>query len=148
MRSGYTDGCELDYSDLAMWRGRVASAMRGKRGQRLLRDILAALDAMPDKRLVKDVLVTPDGEACMLGAGALLRGVDVSDIEIDPYDSWDGHHETLAERLDVAACLVQEIEYINDEAGPYGRAETPEERYERARRWLVKNIKEPPAAAK
>ena len=50
-RSGYTD--DLD-DDLAMgrWRGMVASATRGRRGQKLLTDLLAALDAMPEKALV------------------------------------------------------------------------------------------------
>ena len=35
-RSGYTD--DLDAKRYGLYRGRVASAIRGKRGQRLLRD--------------------------------------------------------------------------------------------------------------
>ena len=54
-RSGYIDDLD-DPLELGRWRGRVASAVRGKRGQRLLRDLLDALDAMPEKRLVADVL--------------------------------------------------------------------------------------------
>jgi hypothetical protein len=44
-RSGYSD----DHSewDLIRWRGAVASAIRGKRGQAFLRELLVALDAMP-----------------------------------------------------------------------------------------------------
>jgi len=39
-RSGYSDDCEG--SELAMWRGQVASAKRGKRGQRFFRELVAA----------------------------------------------------------------------------------------------------------
>lgn len=132
MRSGYSD--DLDQRDLVMWRGRVASATRGKRGQKLLRDLLAALDKMPQKRLIAEELVTPTGDVCLLGAGARVRGI--ADIDkIDPED-----HDVLAQRFDVAACLIQEIEYVNDERVPYGMNETPEHRYQRVRRWLVEHI--------
>lgn len=131
-RSGYCDAGDIDQKTLSLFRGRVASAMRGKRGQAMLRDSLAALDAMPVKRLISDLLV--DGsDVCLLGAAAKVRKVD--DIaELDP--EW---HETLAERFDVAKCMIQEIEYINDD-GTW-QSETPEERYERVRKWLVDNIK-------
>lgn len=138
MRSGYSESGDLDQKDLAMWRGRVASAMRGNRGQQLLKDALAALDAMPVKRLIKEKLVVSEsGDVCTLGAVAPKRGV--ADInEIDPED-----HDTLGKRFNVAPCLIQEIEYENDEAGPWnnGNGETPEQRFERVRKWLVKNIK-------
>lgn len=138
MRSGYDDSGELDDRDLAMWRGRVASAMRGRRGQKLLRDTLAALDAMPEKRLVREELVSADGGVCLLGAAGRLRGVpDIG--KIDPED-----HDTLAARFDVASCLIQEIEFINDDGNYFG-TETPEQRYERARKWLVRHIKPVPS---
>ncbi len=129
MRSGYSD--EIDQKDLAMWRGRVASAMRGKRGQQLLRDCLAALDEMPEKRLVADQLV--DGnDVCLLGAGGRKRGI--ADIDkIDPEE-----HDILAGKFNVASCLIQEIEHVNDE--DWTRNETPEHRFERMRRWLIENI--------
>lgn len=132
-RSGYQD--DLEQQDLAMWRGRVASAMRGKRGQRLLKDVLAALDAMPEKRLIAHELVA-DGEVCTLGAVGRTRGV----VDLDKLDPED--HDTLAERFDVAPCLIQEIEYENDEGGPWnnGDGETPEQRFERVRKWIARHI--------
>jgi hypothetical protein len=45
-RSQYIDDCD-DNWQLIRWRGMVASAIRGKRGQQFLKDLLAALDAMP-----------------------------------------------------------------------------------------------------
>jgi hypothetical protein len=132
MRSGYSD--DLDQRDLAMYRGRVASAMRGERGQMLLRDALAALDAMPVKRLVRDELQTPDGDVCLLGACGRLRGFDDLDM-IDPDD-----HDVLAKRFNVSRCLIAEIEFVNDDDFGY-RTETPEQRFERVRKWLVENIR-------
>lgn len=127
-RSGYTEDC--DGRDLAMWRGRVASAMRGKRGQKLMRELLAALDEMPVKRLIRDELVK-DGDVCLLGAGGRRLGIDLTDI----HPKW---HDTLAGKFGVATCMIQEIEWVNDE-GRY-TAETPEERYARVRAWLVQHI--------
>ena len=132
MRCGYSD--DIDQKDAAMWRGQVASAIRGKRGQQLLKDALAALDAMPEKRLIRDELVTTDGDVCLLGAVGKARGVD--DIaKIDPEE-----HDVLANRFNVASCLIQEIEYINDEYVINPHLETPEKRFERVRKWLVENI--------
>ena len=60
-RSGYSEDC--DGRELIMWRGAVAAAIRGKRGQRALRELVVALDAMPAKRLITDALEI-DGEYC------------------------------------------------------------------------------------
>ncbi len=140
-RHGYSE--DLDHQDLAMWRGRVMSAIRGKRGQKLLLDLRDALDAMPEKRLITKDLVREDGDVCALGCVGKMRGV--ADIDtIDPEA-----HEALAERFNVAECMVQEIEYVNDEYGPHNQ--TPAQRWERMRRWCDKNIakgKEPNAEAK
>jgi hypothetical protein len=105
-RSGYSD--DIDNWALIKWRGRVASATRGKRGQKLLRDLLAALDAMPDKRLIAHELVTEDGEHCALGILGAQRGIDLSLLDPEEYDA-------VASVFDVASPLVQEIVYMNDE---------------------------------
>lgn len=131
-RSGYVDDC--DNWQLIKWRGQVASAIRGKRGQQLLRDTLAALDAMPEKRLVASELETAEGEVCTLGAVGRMRGLDLS--AIDPEDS-----ELVAQEFGIAEQLAREIVYENDERVPYG--ETPEQRWTRMREWVVKHIKEP-----
>jgi hypothetical protein len=96
--------------------------------------LLKALDEMPEKRLIRDELIDTGGGVCLLGAGGKAMGFADLD-KIDPED-----HETLAQRFNVAACLIQEIEYMNDEE-PYGREETPEQRYSRVREWLTKQIK-------
>jgi len=107
-RSGYSD--DLDNWAMIKWRGRVTSATRGKRGQKLLRDLLAALDAMPEKRLVSSEFQA-DGEFCALGVVANARGIDTSDIDVEDSECGDA----IADRLDIAAPLAKEIMFFNDE---------------------------------
>lgn len=130
-RSGYA--YDLDNWDLIRWRGRVASSIPGQRGQKLLRDIVAALEAMPAKRLIAHDLENESGEVCALGAAAKLRGVDLKDI--DPEEP-----EQVAATLDIAYPLACEIAYLNDE-GEHN--ETPEHRYERLKRWCEAHLNQP-----
>jgi hypothetical protein len=136
-RSGYDDYDYYDDSDypVAFWRAAVASAIRGRRGQAFLREMRDALDALPAKRLVQNELEI-GGEVCALGAVGRARGIDLSGL--DPEDSETAHD--LAYVFNIAHAMVCEIVYENDEAA---RNETPEERYERMRRWVEKNLKEP-----
>lgn len=131
-RSGYSE--EGSPWDFIKWRGAVASAIRGKRGQDTLKEILATLDAMPVKALAAESLVTEDGEYCTLGVLGASRGIDMSDIE--PEDIY-----YVAEKLNIARALAQEIVFENDENGFYHH-ETTSERWERMRRWVASNINE------
>jgi len=128
-RSGYTD--ELDPQALAMYRGQVASAIRGRRGQQLLRDMLAGLDALPNKRLVTGELQV-GGEVCALGAAGRARGVDMDNL--DPED-----YERVARTFDVADQLAREVAYLNDE---HWRPETPEQRWQRMRDWAASQLRQ------
>lgn len=140
-RSGYTDDID-DQWQMIMWRGRVASATRGKRGQGLLTDLLAALDAMPVKALVPHELETADGGVCALGALGKARGMDMS--QIDPNEP-----DEVAAAFGVAGPLVQEIVYMNDEQNDSKWDEitkrhvdiSPEERWIRMRAWVASQIK-------
>lgn len=107
-RSGYSD----DYDDegaLGLWRGAVARAINGKRGQAALRELAAAMDAMPNKVLAAESLVTEDGQFCTLGVLGQMRGIDMHPI--DPED-WDA----VARVFNIAPAMVREIVYENDEA--------------------------------
>lgn len=111
-RSGYSDDSD-DVLGAGRWRGRVASAIRGKRGQALLRELLAALDAMPDKKLAAGSLATAEGEFCTLGTVAAKHGIDAHRM---PEDYWDENEwATIAQALNVSPVLVREIVYMNDE---------------------------------
>lgn len=106
-RSGYTDECDDQWA-LIRWRGAVASAIRGERGQSMLRELLVALDAMPEKRLAAGSLVNADGEFCTLGALGAARGIELN--AIDPED-----RQQVAKAFGVAEALAAEIMYLNDE---------------------------------
>lgn len=156
-RSGYCD----DYGDddplaLGRYRAQVASAIRGKRGQALLRELLAALDAMPEKRLVAGELEA-DGQFCALGVVGQARGLNLA--AIDTYDV-----ETLGPKFNIAEQLAREIMWVNDEhvsewqhmqfeiCGPmrpweyhlkWERVPTEragEKRWETVREWVAQNI--------
>ena len=138
-RSGYIDDMD-DYMALGRWRGMVSSAIRGKRGQKMLKDMLAALDAMPDKALIIGDLETPEGDVCALGALGKARGIDMANI--DPEDP-----PQVAAAFDIAEPLAQEVVYMNDEYFDYvyeqnqRREVTPEERWTKMREWVAKHIK-------
>lgn len=108
-RSGYTDDCGDD-DPLAMgrWRAAVKSATNGRRGQAAILEALAAFDAMEEKTLVGESLVTPEGEYCTLGVLGAARGLDMT--KVDPED-WDA----VAEMFNIAPALVREIVFENDE---------------------------------
>ena len=126
-RSGYSDDCE----NVAMWRGVIASASRGKRGQAFFRALLEALDAMPDKRLVEGDLETEEGAVCALGCLGKARGVDLG--KVDTYD-----YDQLGELFNIAPQLAQEVMHVNDETW---RVTTPEERWAAVRTWAARKIR-------
>lgn len=136
-RHGYVDDLD-DALEAGRWRGRVTSALRGKRGQAMLRELAAAMDAMPEKRLVSGSLQTRDGDCCAIGAVCKAKGLDLTQHEHDRASDLYELNESIAKSLDVAECLVQEIEFINDDWGPNG--ETPEQRWSRVRSWVAKKI--------
>lgn len=133
-RSGYSEDC--DGSALQLWRGAVQKSITGKRGQQLLRDIADAMDAMQDKKLVADELVSADGDFCTLGVAGLARGVVEKLKQIETDD-----RETIAKLLDVAPSLVAEISFENDNPFSYHSNETPERRWSRMRAWVAAQIK-------
>lgn len=132
-RSGYSDDFDVSQWESICYRGAVASAFRGKRGQSFLKDLLAALEAMPEKRLVSGELQTEQGEVCALGAIAKVRNIEMPPV----YDDDDSSTLIMAERLNIANAMAREIVYMNDET----YAETPEQRYEKVLNWIRSEIK-------
>lgn len=139
-RSGYTDDYDEQRGNL--WRGAVEQAINGRRGQAFLKEMLAALDALPEKRLIKNEFELKGAvrhDVCALGAVTKARGTDVSDI--DPEDEYECAW-LIAKRLGVARALAAEIMFENDEGIAYWRDETPEQRFERMRCWVASQIRE------
>lgn len=128
-RSGYVEDDGSDQWQQIMWRGTVASSIRGKRGQAFLREMADALDAMPEKRLITGEL-RHNGEVCAIGCVGAKRGVELEKLDPDDY-------ATIAGTFGIAAALVREIEYVNDGWDPL----SPEARWQFVRRWVAEQIK-------
>ncbi len=132
-RSGYSEDGDYDDWSVIRWRGAVTSATRGKRGQAFFKEMLVALDAMPEKRLIRGDLQTEQGEVCALGALGRSR-----DMNLKPLEGLDA--ADVAQDFGIARALAQETVWENDGAGSW--EETPEQRFHRVRRWVVASIKE------
>lgn len=128
-RSGYSD-CG-DY--LELWRSNVERTIAGKRGQAFLKELISALDAMPEKRLIANSLQSENGEVCALGSVGLKRGIEMN--YIDPEDP-----DQIGSAFKISSMLAQEIVYVNDErGGPY--SQTAEERWLRVHKWATDHVR-------
>lgn len=136
-RSGYYE-CDGEDSILVhgRWRGQVASAIRGNRGQKFLKELAQAMDAMPEKELTRGSLVTPQGECCTMGVICKARGINVNDI--DDFDP-----EEVGDLLGIAQQLAAEIAFVNDDLDwnfTHHRQETTKERWVRMRKWVGEKL--------
>lgn len=131
-RSGYSN--DLENWQLIRWRGAVKSSIRGKRGQSFLREMLAALDSMPEKRLIEEEL-EKDGEVCALGAVGRARGIDMGNINPEDLDA-------VSAAFGIPDALAREIMNVNDDYLWWKEA-TPEKRYDVVRKWVVRNLTQP-----
>lgn len=132
-RSGYSDDCE----HLELYRAAVYRAINGRRGQAFLRELAAALDAMPEKKLISSELVSEAGEVCAIGAVCKARGLDVSGVDVYEPDQ-------VGNLVGISRSMAAEIEFENDDHMSFYRRgeETPEERWVRMRKWVGDNIRE------
>lgn len=132
-RSGYSD--DLDTGTLNLYRATVKRSIKGQRGQAFLRELRDAMDAMPEKILIADDLINSDGDCCAIGVVCKSRGLDISTTDPDCADS-------VGKLVGVARCLAAEIEYENDECGPWRGDETPAQRWTRMRKWVDDQIED------
>lgn len=137
-----SERCRAGYAEdngewaLIRWRGMIASATRGKRGQAFFRSLVEALDAMPVKELIAYELVK-EGGVCALGALGRARGLTGME-DIDPEDP-----DTLAGwaslNFDIAEPLAREVVYMNDNY--WWDSMHPAERWRRMRGWAAAQIR-------
>ena len=137
-RSSYTDDCSN--WDIIKWRGMVASAIRGKRGQAFLQRLGFLMDKMPIKGLIKEAVVDDEGCCCALGVVG-IKTIPLEQFwrEMDPMEDPEWSAEMMGRIFNISEVLVREIQYINDDRGPHD--ESPAQRWERVRNWVEENIK-------
>jgi hypothetical protein len=127
-----------------LWHANLRRAMQSKRGRAFLRELLEALDALPQKRLIRGAM-EQSGEVCALGAVGLKRCMD-----LDGLDSRD--HDQIADAFGIRSMLAQEIAYWHDQGmeacllgltdGGGWTESTPEDRFTFVRAWVVARLGE------
>jgi hypothetical protein len=128
-RHGYSD--EGDDGQGWLLRHAIDRALGGKRGQEFLRDLVAALDELPVKRLTTGALVK-GGDYCALGAVGRHRGIKmVEGLHVGAGEA--------AKLFGIAPSMAAEIMFENDDGDPL-ELETPEGRYARVRAWTVSRL--------
>ena len=111
--------CDFDDYDHEPWMegqavGALRSAIRGRRGQQLLRDLVAGLDALPKPELAAGALEDPEtGCVCALGAVRLQRGSEAVPLRFDPTDE-DVDWRELAEPFDISETLANAVVSENE----------------------------------
>lgn len=137
-RSGYSDDYE---GDINLYRANVDRAFAGRRGQAFLKEMLAALNAMPEKRLLSEVMQS-DGEVCAIGSVGRARGTDMTALDPENYEEWD-FAGAVGHAFNIAQPMAAEIMHVNDGYDHWGLTanETPEQRYARMRKWITEQIR-------
>lgn len=154
MRIGYSD--EEDYpGQFGLWQGNCQRSLKGRAGQAALRELEAALLALPDKRLIEGELADDEGSVCAIGALAKHEGRLTEELRAEgEYDMEDVGVDLGMPRL-VAWKVVEmnDIQFAGTDLvfgeGPYrwpGEQPyfyvpiTPEQRYERMLAWVREQL--------
>lgn len=139
---------DWDEGRQALWDNAVNRATYSKRGQIVLRELEAALLALPEPRLIEGLLCDGSG-VCAVGAIAAYRKVqgglswedafkaldesDQYDAEGGDFPSLDSTAQQASDTLKMAFSLAWSMAYTNDEL--LGHM-TSEGRYERMLAWV------------
>lgn len=144
MRISYSDEEETP-GQFELWQANCRRSLAGRAGQRSLRELEAALVALPSKRLIAGALDDEDGDVCAIGALVKAKGITP---EADPdYEMEDVGVECGMPRL-VAWKVVEmnDVEFdttqdVSQLPKWRRRALTPEERYEKVLAWVRRQVK-------
>lgn len=136
------DGESDDPLDWGRYYAALKSSLEGRRGQQLLRDLVAALDALPVPELVDGYLVDPEtGCNCALGAVGLHRGIPPEQL-LAEQESEDLDPSALAEMFDISVTLANEVVDLNDNylGGVPDSPHTRQGRWQMMRDWAEKRL--------
>jgi hypothetical protein len=123
--------------------GALRSAIRGCRGQQLLRDLIAGLDALPKPELAAGALEDPEtGCVCALGAVRLQRGAEAVPLRFDPTDE-DVDWRELAEPFDISETLAEAVVSQNDYNTVGNDEQSRRIRWQSVRAWAVGHLTAP-----
>jgi hypothetical protein len=127
MRINYSE--EEDYpGQFELWQANCRRSLRGKAGQEELRELRAALLALPEKRLIHGELENEEGEVCAIGAYGKRKGLDLSKFDVDS----DTDEVGIAGGM--PALVAWKVVEMNDME--LDLDVTPEQRYEKMLAWV------------
>lgn len=161
-RSGYSDGdCDSteDFLRMCGWNANVRRCIGGRHGQAFMWELYQALESLPQRSLIQGSL-EHHGAYCSLGAVALARGEEIpeglrgTDEDEEDYEI-EERYAAMGGFFGIKDMLAREIMWQNDDAdclhytpGPPQRhnslptrEETPEERWQRVRAWVVSKLR-------
>lgn len=163
-RINYSDDEEYP-GQFFLWQANCDRSLQGKAGQRELRELEAALLALPSKRLIHGALENEQGEVCAIACYAKHKGVDLS--KHDPEYASDrvgiegGMPRLVAWKVVEMNDITCDEEYWATAEGPQEAAHyylgggisvrlhmTPEERYRRVLAWVQEELKAPPSSVR
>lgn len=138
-----------------LWDANCRRSIKGRKGQAALRELEAALLALPEKRLIADKLEDDEGRVCAIGALAKAKGVTPKadpDYEMEEVGVELGMPRMVAWKV-VAENDVTLDKVWNVAEGPLApndypyqggllliRDVTPEERYEKMLAWVQEQL--------
>jgi hypothetical protein len=140
--------CDSDDYDWEPWMegqaaGAMRSAIRGRRGQQLLRDLIAGLDALPVQELAAGALEDPEtGCVCALGAVRLQRGAEAVPLSFD-LDDPDIDWRDLAKPFDISETLAHAVISENEYSSKRNDEQSRRRRWQSVRAWAVGNLLAP-----
>jgi hypothetical protein len=97
------------------YRGALRNAIKGKRGQAFLKELLEAIEALPEKKLAVGAFRDRDGCASALGALALKRGHSPDELAGFHYMTPD----QLARFFGIQPVLIRHIVHMHDVEIPF-----------------------------
>lgn len=155
---------EATWLDHGRWEHNLRRTIKSKRGQQVLRDLRAALLALPAPRLIDGAMLAPSDpgcpdDVCLLGALARSRHVRLpvevthySLRDLAPHDRWgmppdgwaiDEVAQWASNTLGMSWTMAWALIEVNDDAEwPWRSTETPEQRYRRVLAWVTERIEE------
>ena len=138
------------------WERNTETTIKGKRGQKVLRQLEAALVALPLPELTDELFwrepsdmerdiadaygVVAAPQVCVLGAYARHIGVDYQKAEWLNEESVSEVAPWAADELGMAYTLAWNLMFENDEAWAYA---TPRRRYDGILKWVRQNLSTP-----
>lgn len=126
MRISYSD--EENYpGEFNLWQANCERSLRGKHGQEELRELRAALLALPEKRLILKLLEDGEGGVCAIGAYAKHKALDLSKFDVES----DTDEVGIAGGM--PALVAWKVVEMNDLQFD---SVTPEQRYEKMLAWV------------